>query len=138
MFTGIPADRIDHFWPDMLPWIADACDRCRGRYTPDDILQAIKDRDMQAWGYFGESLEAVGVTEIVVYPRKKYCRILIGAGRDRKNWQHHIPDIERWARAQGCDGMETAARIGWWRAFYRSIDWERTHESLEKSFNKEG
>ena len=135
MFTGIPHTELDSVWQEVLPWIESACRRTNGRYLASDIYRSLQLRETQLWAYRNGGIEAVCVTEIIKYPRKKYCRILIGTGRNRQNWQHHVLDIEQWAWAQECDGMESFARIGWWRAFYRTLTgWKFTHEYIEKEF----
>lgn len=134
MFTGVPHTQIDEVWPHVEAMIEVACRTGNGRYAPEDILAAIKNRDMQAWIYLDAEIELVCITEIVNYPRRKYCRILIATGKNRKKWEHHIEDIEAWAKAQGCDGMETYARKGWWRVFYRPRGWNLTHFFIERDF----
>jgi hypothetical protein len=124
-FRGIPHDQILSVWPGVVHWIEAACDT-NGKYHQNDILTALLNRDMQLWTY---GTDAVCVTEIIQYPRKKYARILIGTGRGRANWQHCRETIETWAKAQGCHGIESLARNGWKRIFK---DYSQTHLLLEK------
>jgi hypothetical protein len=132
MFTGIPYTSVDEVWKDVLPWIESACKSARGKFEPDDYRLALIARDMQLWTYRDKhGVAAVCVTEIVKYPRKKYCRIVIGTGRNRKAWQDYRKTIEEWAVSQGCDGMESFARKGWARIF---TDYQTTHIVLERQF----
>lgn len=135
MFTGIPHTEIDSVWPEVLPWIDGACARMRGRFWSCDIKEALINRDMQLWVYRdAHGVAAVCVTQLPPYPRKKLAQIFIGTGRHRHKWQHHVETLEEWAKMQGCVGIESFSRIGWWRAFFRSIGWKRTHEVIEKEF----
>lgn len=102
----------------------------RGKMIPEDLFNYLENREMQLWIYRDpHGVAAVCVTEIVSYPRKKYCRIFIGTGRNRRDWQHHRKSIEEWAKAQKCDGMESFARKGWAEIFN---DYKNTHIILEK------
>jgi hypothetical protein len=131
-FTGVPAEWLESIWPQAEPWIAKACVRNGNKVSSDDIKRFLLNRDMQLWitSKKGE-IEAVALTEILTYPKKKYCRLLIGTGRNRQNWQNHITIIEDWAKAQGCDGMESLARNGWERVLK---GYSKTHIFLEKGF----
>lgn len=135
MFIGIPYTEIDLVWEGVLPWIEIACRASNGRYLPEDIYQAILRRDMQLWVWKNNGIEACCVTEIVNYPQKKYAQIRIGCGRNRKDWQQCVLILEEWAKSNQCDGIESIAREGWWRAFYRFLGgWENTHIFIEKAF----
>ena len=135
MFTGILHTEIDSVWSEVLPWIEQACGRMRGRMRAEHVKEFLENRTMQLWVYRdAHGVAAVCVTEIVNYPLKKYCRIFIGTGRKRREWQHYVGVIEAWAKSMRFDGIESFARIGWWRAFFKSIGFQRTHEIIEKEF----
>jgi len=132
MFTGIPHTDIDAVWDEVLPWVELACKRMRGRMYPEDIKKFLNDRAMQLWTFRDvHGVAAICVTEIINYPQKKYCRIFIGSGRNRKDWQNHRKTIENWAQSEGCDGVESMARMGWGKIF---DDYKQTHIVLEKEF----
>jgi hypothetical protein len=135
-FTGVPYGDIDKVWPYALPWIEDAAKRSRGRFEASDTYKALVERDQQLWiSINGGSVEACCVTEIVSYARKKYCRILIGTGRNREHWQEFATVIEEWAKSQGCHGIESIARKGWWKVFSAIFTgWSLTHVFIEKEF----
>ncbi len=130
MFTGIPHTEVESVWGEIVGLIVKACESCNGRYLATDVKKLLKDRKWQLWVYRESDIQAICVTEILLYPRKKYCRIVMGIGRDRTAWQDHRKTIEEWARSQGCDGIESIARIGWKRIF---TDWQHTHEYLERT-----
>lgn len=133
MFTGVLHTEIDSVWPEVEPWIKQACERMCGRYEPKHIKQRLIDRSMQLWTYRdAHGVAAVCVTHIEEYPTgKKYCRIFMGMGRNRREWQDSRHIIEQWARSQGCDGMESFARRGWTKIFN---DYRHSHNILEKEF----
>jgi len=112
---GIPAADIDAVWPLAEPLIAAACRRGGNKDGADDIRAGLNERDLQLWLAWDGDIVALAVTEIACHPRKRCCRIRICAGRDRQDWQHYLPVIERWAKVRGCAAMELIARPGWSR-----------------------
>lgn len=130
-FTGILHTEIESVWPEVRPFIASACERMSGRMDEEDVKRFLLSGDMQLWVNRKEEITAVCVTEVINYPKKKACRIFIGTGKNRRDWQNYRWVIEEWARSQGCDGMESFARKGWARIF---TDYKSTHIILEKGF----
>ena len=86
---------------------------------------------MQLWAVVGEAIEAIVLTEIAEYPRRRLCRVLAAAGAGRARWLHLLGTIEEWARAQGCTAIEPVARPGWERAL-APLGYRKTHVILEK------
>ena len=135
ILRGVPRWALDRYWPLAEPAIARAVARSDGRYAVADVFAALRAGEMQLWISLAEiddradAIEAVCVTEIVSYPREKRCGIVFCAGKDRKNWLHHLAGIETWAKAQGCAAFELQGRPGWERAL---PDWRKTHVILRK------
>jgi hypothetical protein len=89
-----------------------------GRWELSDIVRLIGSRDMQLWiSLDGNKVEAVLLTEIVQYPRRKALRFSSCVGREWKNWTGHHRQIEEWARGEGCDLFEVYAPRKWRHAF---------------------
>lgn len=130
--SGVSAERLPEVWEDVKPLIVAACSRSFPKMTEADVLKAVSERDMQLWVIYEDVIYAVLVTEILNYPLRRVCRILMATGTDRTRWQHFISDIERWAKEQGCDSMELEARPGWKRVF---TDYKFTHVHLEKNLH---
>lgn len=130
MLKGIPHTGIDAVWREILPWVNAACLRVNGRYEAEDVLGWLKDRNWQLWLASEEGvLIACCCTEIIKYPRRTYARVTLAGGHAMATWAHHMKDIEKWARIQGCDGIELGGRPGWKKIF---PDWEQTNIFLEK------
>jgi hypothetical protein len=62
------------------------------------------------------------------------CRVMAIAGDDMAGWLHLLPDLEAWAKAQGCKIMEPLARPGW-RKLLKPYGYRMTHVLLEKELN---
>lgn len=92
-------------------WIKAALPYCNGAYEWDDIVNACLTGRMQLWP--GE--KSALVTEIVQYPRRKYC-VVSFAGGDLEELEQMSHRIRAYARSLGCDHMAVHGRKGWARA----------------------
>jgi hypothetical protein len=115
---GVPAATIERVWPRVLPWIERALAEGLGHLDSTDLRAALERRDMQLWiARREDAVVAALVTEIVAYPRRKVCRLVLMGGEDgeREAWLPWLPLLEAWARAEGCDLVEIYGRPGWAR-----------------------
>lgn len=134
VWAGVLSQEVGPIWGKVSPWIAQACRRGHDRYTPDDILSSLLEKKTQLWLAFrmGDA-DALAVTEILVYPQKRYGRILMGAGTEPDDIDDFITTLEGWARSLGCDGVESLMRPGFEPAFRRN-GWKKSHVLMEKDF----
>jgi hypothetical protein len=111
---GIPGPLIERFWPFAEPYIKRALDHASGEFTPDDFKQKCANREMQLWLITKETKVAGAVTtELVIYPRRKHCRIITLAGTDFAGWIDLANStLDAWGKEQGCDAMECYVRKG--------------------------
>lgn len=109
---GIPYLLIEKMWPFAEPYIKRALDNMSGEFLPSDIKKMCINRDVQLWLItYEDRVIAAVTTEIVVYPRRKHCRILTFAGTNTQNWVNDFnATIESWAKEQGCNAMEANVR----------------------------
>lgn len=114
---GIVAGDVDSVWPQIKKYVVRAVAESRGECTVDDIREFLNERIMQLWIAYDEQhqVKACMVTQIMRYPRKTFLRIVLLSGDGMDDWQYGWDFVETWARAQGCDGMETFARFGFVR-----------------------
>lgn len=112
---GIPAELIDRFWLYAAPYIKRALDHANGEFLVDDIKMYCRDRNIQLWLVSeADRVIAAITTEIVVYPRRKHCRIVTLAGSRAPEWTAQADIIiGEWAKAQGCTAMEAFVRKGY-------------------------
>jgi hypothetical protein len=127
--VGVPSHEVEEIWDEIEPLVSAACCRSFPKRTVSDVLEAVQKRDMQLWLAAEEKIYAVIITEIMNYPLRNVCRVVIATGTERRRWQHFIATIEQWAKAQGCQSMELVARPGWKKIFR---DYTLTHIHLEK------
>lgn len=127
-------DELDEVWPRLTPFMDSFALRSHGRFLRDDFYGKIKGNYMQCWlSVRNMEIEACGLTEIVLYPRKQMLRICGGTGQNRKNWQTFENYMAIWAKANGCDGVESIARKGWLKTFQK-FGYRQTHIFIERMF----
>ena len=128
---NIGRDGIDDVWPYVLPFIEQAMDR--SHYDkPEDVYIALDKGTAQLWlAAKGGDIEAVCVTQIQFNAKGADCSIWICTGHDRQDWQHHLAEIEAWAKHEGCNMMRHMARPGWTRIL-KPMGYAMTHVLLEK------
>lgn len=114
---GVQAQYVAPIWEQVAPLIGRALARNRGEYTVDDIRRMIESRDMQLWVYgAGGKVRAAAVTEILSFPRRTVCNVVLCAGACRAGWRQAAARMEEWAKAQGCAEIKAIGRRGWARA----------------------
>jgi hypothetical protein len=89
-----------------------------GTYAPIDLLQLACAGRCSIW--FVEHagrLDAVLVTVLQQYPRRRVLELLFGGGGDLQQWLPAADRVlEAHARQLGCDAVVTIGRPGWARA----------------------
>lgn len=130
---GIPSFLIDKFWPLAEPYIKRALERGHGEWEPQDIKDACRDQIMQLW-LVSDNDKVIGAvtTQIVIYPRRKHCRIVTLAGSRAQEW---ISDSAKivfdWAKQQGCEAVEANVRKGFVPRLVAD-GYEHTHSVIYK------
>jgi len=114
IISGIPFQAIDRFWVFAEPYVKRALDHTNGEMTHIDLKEMCISRDAQLWlCNKGNRIIGAGTTEIVIYPRKKVCRIITLAGTEFDGWMdlaHNV--ITLWAKDQGCESLQALTRTG--------------------------
>ena len=115
--TGLYSSNIKEWWPDAKPFIERALERSMGEYEAEDIRAALEINDMQMWvAVDDEKVIAVMVTQIVNYPRKRFCDLVLGAGTRLDEWKPGLRMIQDWAKFNKCDALRIFGRKGWVRS----------------------
>jgi hypothetical protein len=114
VLIGVKSDRIEAVWPEIEELVIRGLEHCQGCYWPEDVKAALIRRDMQLHVAQSDRIEAICITELVNYPRRKLCNLFLLAGENMARWVHYQSEIVAWARSVGCDGMEVHhGRAGW-------------------------
>lgn len=111
---GIPANAVTNFWRFAEPYIKRALDHTSGQLAAADIRALCEERAVQLWLIsHGSRVVGAATTEIVVYPRRKHCRVITLAGSDFDNWIEMADTmICEWAISQDCKAVESFVRKG--------------------------
>lgn len=130
----VPPEHLETAFQILHREIESIATRSNGRMLVEDILAMAMQGEIVAWVVADERavLVAIVLAEIRVYPRRKVCRLVGCAGRDRKSWLHLLSEIERWAASVGCTQMQAEARKGWAGEL---SDYRVTHLTLEKDLD---
>ncbi len=127
--VGVPADMMQ----GTLPLIRDRLAECteRGRYTVEELVQGIMDRDRQCWIVMdGRDIKAVALTQIGG-DSLKTCRITHLAGDGLQDWKDAYQGIREWAKGLGSKRIEALARPGYER-IGKKYGLKKTHVLLEE------
>ena len=113
---GIPSADIYQYWHDVEPFIRKALRYSDGKYESWDIFSLIEEKQMQLWIVTeNKQIIGCGVTQILIFPQKKVCQMVIVSGEDFNEWKHFLSEIEKWAVSIGCQTFELDGRRGWER-----------------------
>lgn len=112
---AVSSKNAPHLWDIIDDMILDALDYANGKFTIDDIHEAILNRDMQLWVIIdGEDIvHAVVVTQVIHYPSKKVMLFVLVSGVKFDNWKHLLPHFELFAKDHDCTAIEFYGRTGW-------------------------
>ncbi len=132
--VGVQPDQIRVLWPYVREWFELVEKSSKGRESSVQLLHAVEQGQTQCWVWWPtqNEIKAVCLTEIVIHPERKVCRIRACVGRDRSEWlAAALPTIEAWAESVGCDEVEPVARIGWERDL-KALGYRKFHVLMSK------
>lgn len=125
----LSAQQVGGYLAEIWPHLEQACED--GRYTPDDMLHEIENRNRQCWLVVDETgLRAVALTQIT-NERFKTCWVTHLSGNGLQEWQEAVAVIEEWARQMGCAKVQAIARPGFERVGKRH-GYGKSHVLLTK------
>jgi hypothetical protein len=106
--SGIPAPMISLLWEFADPFVRRALHHANSELLPDDLKKSCLNRDMQLLlVHHGVWVVGAVITEIILSPHKKHCRIIIIAGDDISAWAGVLDTVlMAWAQSLGCHVLE--------------------------------
>ncbi|MGO4714753.1 hypothetical protein [Bradyrhizobium sp. 2TAF24] len=125
----VPPERVAVIWPHVEGFLRAAVERC-GDWTLPTLRGCLDRQEMLLWVLWdGAAIRAAAVTEVVIVPRGKICRIVACGGARAVRWPRALAPIEAYARDLGCCAMRIDGRRGWQRVF---ADYATQWITLEK------
>lgn len=85
-------------------------------YLAEDLTHKFAEGQLQLWSIAdGDTLLAICITSIEIFPRTKICNIHAICGKAMTRWIGLIAEIEIWARDNDCTQVQIFGRKGWER-----------------------
>lgn len=135
----IPKENIEKVWPLVDDPVTKALKYSGNHFNTSDVYEACLDGNNQLWLGWDETseqkLKAVVITRIIIRPNSKVINIFICTGKNRKDWQDGLHEIEKWGKKNDCTHFETYARPGWSKTLNKK-GFKTTHYLLEKKLEK--
>ena len=112
-------EHIEHVWPDIEKFVADALTYFPGRYTTDDIKNGFLNENRQLWIAVEDSvIFGVVGTHVVNYPQTRTLFMHFIGGNDGLRWKAPMLKVlQSFAKSNGCSRLEAQGRPGWKKIF---------------------
>lgn len=116
-----PLEELAARWGEIEPILKRATLRTQGCYEPIDVLRQAMAQQVAFWLIEdGARLDAVAVTEVRQYPRKRVLLVNFIAGRRLAEWwPEFVAVMDKIAREQHCRMISAYGRPGWVRFWGR-------------------
>lgn len=114
-----PIEDLARRWNEIEPLLERSTSRT-GCYEPIDLLMLAATGQAGMWlcVHGDDLLDAVLVTQVTVYPRRRVLDVIFGGGDNMHLWiKAAVREIDRHARELGCSHVASAGRPGWQRAW---------------------
>jgi hypothetical protein len=116
----VPVEYIETVWPQIEGYMEGAARYTYGRFNVEDIKEGLYTKPQQLWIAFDEdnSIKGAVVTQVLTYPRMNSLVMHFTGGVDLKEWKPSMLEIiQRFAKENGCDVIESYGREGWGKVF---------------------
>ena len=135
--TDVNPEDIDILWDKVKDNLALALERSRGEYTLEDINLQLISGLMKLWIGYDETgkLLASAVCELVNYPQKRVCYVVLAGGGFFDIWTEASMCIEEWAMANGADAIAAFTRRGVAKKM-QAFDYNEVYTVIQKDLTK--
>ena len=135
----IPQAVLNVVYNDAAGLLEPAVAQSDGRHNVNTVMDRVSLGDYQLWMAFSEENKPIGalITLIEPYPLKTMLNLLFCGGKELEEWHEDmLVVLEKFAKDNGCDGMELVGRPGWKR-FLEKHGWGSSHLVVERTFDIE-
>lgn len=112
--SDVKSQDVEALWPLVKTYLAKALAKSQQEYAIADIYHALVQGEMKLWiQYEGQTVVTCAVCQIIYYPRKKSCVIILMAGEENReggDYMKALPSIEDWARDLGANSIMAFTR----------------------------
>lgn len=117
----VPHTHIEMIWPKIESFMKGAADYTYGRFTVNDIKKDLleKENSQQLWIAFNsDDFYGAVITELWKYPQTKALIMHFTGGKKLLKWKQPMLEIlQKFARDNGCEIIESYGRAGWEKVF---------------------
>jgi hypothetical protein len=112
-------EHIELVWPNIEQYMSGAAQYTYNRFNTNDIKKDLINKPQQLWiAYDEEEVYGAVVTEIIVYPKMTTLMMHFTGGKKLPRWkQPMLKLLQRFAKDQGCNVIESYGRPGWEKVF---------------------
>ena len=111
------------------PWIEAALEYSGGTHAFEDVEKGIHEIRMQLW----PAPRGCMVTEIVVYPRKRFLNLFL-AGGELDQLLDMDADVKAWAKDARLLRLQMSGRLGWKKPL-APLGWKTQHVNFQKEID---
>ena len=130
----ISSENIDLAWKEGSKYILEALEHSDGSYSIEDIYKHLLDNTFLLWLFYNDDrhcAEGAMITEIVQYPRRRFCTILFLGADNLDDSLVLFEEFIKWARNHRCDSINMYGRQGWERRL-KSLGFDKLFSVMEK------
>ena len=138
-FSLIPSEQISLVWNQVEEYLKKSAKRSDGRTRVEDIFYDLINNQTQLWIIFDTGnlkISGVQITLFNIYPTgKKMLNLEHTSGKNMQDWVEHGIDImTKFAKANGCEGIEGMGRHGQWNWVKNKKGWKKPATFYEYNF----
>jgi len=134
----VAPSHIDQIWPHVSHFIATALKRGCSDYRLDYIHAKLKAGEALLWVVWDQkTFAAAATTEICSMLGEGRLLVITAHGGQDKLWDKYLPELEKYAAAEGCDRVRLYGRHGWIRVL-RDHGYTQPWIALEKRIQVDG
>ena len=138
-FSLIPSEQISLVWSQVEEYLIKSAKRSDGRTRVEDIFYDLINNQTQLWIIFDTGnlkINGVQITLFNIYPTgKKMLNLEHTSGKNMQDWVDNGIDImTKFAKANGCEGIEGMGRHGQWNWVKNKKGWKKPATFYEYIF----
>tara|TARA_R110002012_G_scaffold58373_1_gene151446 strand:- start:116 stop:589 length:474 start_codon:yes stop_codon:yes gene_type:complete len=138
-FSLIPHDQISLVWNQIEEFLKKSAKRSDGRTRVEDIFYDLINNQTHLWIIFDTGnlkINGVQITLFNIYPTgKKMLNLEHTSGKNMQAWvENGIEIMTKFAKANGCEGLEGMGRHGQWNWVKNKKGWKKPATFYEYIF----
>ena len=119
--SPIRPEFVGVLWPEVVRMLEPSVETSKGKFTVDDIRAEIADGALVLWVVMSDKVPvAFYTTRLLEYPGRRAMAMDWLGGSGLLSWRDAaLDEMEKHARANGCQHLEGYGRLAWGRVLKR-------------------